>query len=475
MWEDAPRGARRPQDAINDELRSCDYFLLLLHTRFGTYPGPDVNGATYKSGCEEEFVLAQRLHSSKRSPMRDLLVLFRSLSPDQLADPGPQLAKVLEFRERLERTHSCFYGTFSTLSDLSQRICHQLRRWGEDSQGLRRKPPNRLRALAAASGGIDVVVEQDEGALAAPQSDLCQQAASMIREGRLVAAERLFSSALVAGDDLNAVVEFARFYWSGARLTEAREILDYAFSIAVDHDDKHALCKIKSIMGHIHKDQGDFLAAEGCYTQALAIAKAISWKGGTADRYSNLGVLYKDQGCLERAITMHRLSLAASRELRDEKRIACDLTNLGIVYQKKHEYRRARVLHNRALQIEERLGDIIGAACDLGHLGAIALAENRISEAEQCLSSSLRAYEHAGNERGRSIQLSLLGEVARQKGHLAKAKRYHVLSLAIERQMSSAPGLKRQYEYLACVCEGLGDDSASRSYRAAARDLALRS
>jgi hypothetical protein len=43
--------------------------------------------------------------------MQDILVFFKPPTWEQRADPGPQLGKVLEFRQRLEAERELFFAT----------------------------------------------------------------------------------------------------------------------------------------------------------------------------------------------------------------------------------------------------------------------------------------------------------------------------------------------------------------------------
>ena len=38
-WEKVSPGMGRPQSIINEELKECDFFVLIIHNRWGTHPG----------------------------------------------------------------------------------------------------------------------------------------------------------------------------------------------------------------------------------------------------------------------------------------------------------------------------------------------------------------------------------------------------------------------------------------------------
>jgi len=117
-WEETLSGMGRPQSLINEELRKCDYFVLLLHDRWGSFPGKNDKAAT--SGTEEEYIISLDCYKSKQHPMRQLICFFKSVPPNQLADPGKELQKVLDFKKKLETKKSLLYSTFSSLSEFNQ-------------------------------------------------------------------------------------------------------------------------------------------------------------------------------------------------------------------------------------------------------------------------------------------------------------------------------------------------------------------
>ena len=95
-WEHTLSGHGRPQALINEDIRSCDYFVLVLHTKWGTPPGDP--GDKYSSGTEEEFECAKKFLADRDLHMRQIVVLFKEVSVDILVDPGEGVRKVLNFK-----------------------------------------------------------------------------------------------------------------------------------------------------------------------------------------------------------------------------------------------------------------------------------------------------------------------------------------------------------------------------------------
>ncbi|MET0396695.1 MAG: DUF4062 domain-containing protein [Longimicrobiaceae bacterium] len=107
-WEDTLGGVGRPQHIINKDLRACDFFVLVLHDRWGS--PPDREGK-YSSGVEEEFQVALAcLHDDM--PMQEIIVFFKAVDAKQLSDPGEQLQGVLMFKKTLEGSKEHLYHNF---------------------------------------------------------------------------------------------------------------------------------------------------------------------------------------------------------------------------------------------------------------------------------------------------------------------------------------------------------------------------
>ena len=119
-WEDIIGGMGRPQSIINDELRDCDYCIVVLHDRWGSHPSENEKNAT--SGTEEEYKIALECFNNKDCPMKQICVFFKAVPPNQLSDPGDELKKVLNFKKELESQRTLLYNTFSSRNEFKKLI-----------------------------------------------------------------------------------------------------------------------------------------------------------------------------------------------------------------------------------------------------------------------------------------------------------------------------------------------------------------
>lgn len=169
-WEETLGGVGRPQEIINRELRLCDYAIFLWHDRWGSPPG-----GRSTSGTEEEWNVALEQYSKNR--LRKICVFFKNVDPEKARDPGPQLSKVLAFRESLivERKH--MFHCYGMPSEFLEVLEAHLAQWIREHS----RPPD---ISLANSLSIDVA-NSPEMATTAPQSQVREPSFNYwITEGR---------------------------------------------------------------------------------------------------------------------------------------------------------------------------------------------------------------------------------------------------------------------------------------------------
>ena len=126
------RGRPRVQDRINYRLvDSCDIFIGILWTRFGSSPGITNNGLNFESGTEEEFDRARKI-------VKDLWIFFcdRPINPSKI--DLAQLEKVREFKKRL-KDKKIEYSEFSSLEKLEEQLKSVFCEFGKETYILKDK------------------------------------------------------------------------------------------------------------------------------------------------------------------------------------------------------------------------------------------------------------------------------------------------------------------------------------------------
>ena len=116
-WEDTVTVFGRPQEIINRDLERCELFVGVMWKRWGT--APDTEGR-FTSGFEEEFENSLARRDATGSP--EMSLFFKSVSPDLLNDPGEELRKVLNFKQRLIEQKIILFSEFEDANEFEKKL-----------------------------------------------------------------------------------------------------------------------------------------------------------------------------------------------------------------------------------------------------------------------------------------------------------------------------------------------------------------
>lgn len=104
------------QEEINEEVKRCDIFLLMLYKRIGTKE----EGYEKANTQREIDIILQRIERNERIM---LLTYFRQLKENE--DPGFQEKEVRELRENLDR-HQIWHSEYSDIYDFERKLTHHV-------------------------------------------------------------------------------------------------------------------------------------------------------------------------------------------------------------------------------------------------------------------------------------------------------------------------------------------------------------
>lgn len=117
-WEDTLPGYSRPQEKINDDVRESDLFVGLIWCRWGTPTGE------YSSGFEEEYAVAKEQRGKEE--LEDIWLFFKEVPGERLHDPGEQLRRVQQFKERITSEREVLYDNFRSREEWSAKLFNYL-------------------------------------------------------------------------------------------------------------------------------------------------------------------------------------------------------------------------------------------------------------------------------------------------------------------------------------------------------------
>jgi Domain of unknown function (DUF4062) len=172
-WEQVPPGYGRPQGQINPLVDTCDIFIGILHARWGTESG------THSSGFIEEYERAvARLGTSGRPA---IAMFFKLVPQNQRDDAGPQLQRVLEFRERAQREHTLLYCDVPDTVDFERQLTNLLLyHVGEMTSNLSAPPDSPSGEPLGEPANVQVGVSGDSASTGAGSTQLTEAQAQLL-------------------------------------------------------------------------------------------------------------------------------------------------------------------------------------------------------------------------------------------------------------------------------------------------------
>lgn len=263
-WEDTLGGIGRPQSLINEELRRCDYFIMVLHDRWGSDPGGD---SEHTSGTHEEYHEALACHA--KGEMRALAMLFKGVDERQMADPGPQLSKVLEFKREIEASRAHLFNSYDSVDRYRSLVRGHLSRWIRDHESGELGPAERL------IQGSGVTVGVLDGGSGVAEDSAIARAWALANEGRHTEAEVEFATASVGQSSTAPLIEYGMYLFRVGQLDRAEVMFRRTTELADERGDEALLSVGYGNLGSVLRTRGDLDGAEEMYRKALKIAEKL--------------------------------------------------------------------------------------------------------------------------------------------------------------------------------------------------------
>ncbi|MDD2336901.1 MAG: tetratricopeptide repeat protein [Geobacteraceae bacterium] len=476
-WED-PLAATCPQTEaiINEEIDSCDVFILVLHQQWGQ----KAPSSEYSSFTEEQFRRAQKRYNKTGHPA--IFVYFKGVVAASLAAPGSQLQKIIGFKLELEETGSILYKQYHTENEFTHMLDNHLKAYlkGEirpenmetfrATLSLQAKEEIReaQKMLAEAEQRINILLAQEEGfarqVAAAEKSsiELSHNATAFALEGKLEHARVQFAQALQPSNLAEVMNIAVNFYINVEDLNEAENLL-HRMLAQFSEFDASALVRRLGILLY---SRGDLDQAEAMFRKSLESEEKLGHLEEVAISYRNLGVLFQTRGNLDQAEAMFRKSLKIEEKLGRLDGMSNIYCNLGVLCKARGNLDQAEAMFRKSLKIEEKLGRLDGMSNIYCNLGVLFLARRDLDQAEVMFRKSLKMEEKLGRPEGIASNLCNLGVLFRSRGDLAQAEEMHRKSLKMEESLGFLVGMASNFCNLGNIFLTRGDfDQAEAMFR----------
>lgn len=212
----------RPQDRINELVDQCDVFVLAMHRHWGQ-EATDASPST--SYTEEE--LRRAISRLGRTGTPEVFCLFKQLDPATLADPGPQLQKVLDLKQSLESSKQVLYKTFGTTEDFGNQLRAHLDAFASGTLPSPRNSPKPIH--------LPVIEDQR------PSSDEEEVARALARQGKVATevgqyeeAAHCFARVAQQTNNVRLLDLVQEFFRSRGEDTTAERVLDKRLALTKD-------------------------------------------------------------------------------------------------------------------------------------------------------------------------------------------------------------------------------------------------
>lgn len=436
-WESITATVQRPQSAINPLLRDSDYMVLLLEGRWGS---PSGGAEGWSSGTEEEFREALKQLADPDSPLRDIWMVFKAVPAGQMIDPGPQLARVLEFRDAVEASRQILFHTVDSMEDLARRFEVCLRTWASDPA------PKTAREVAfpVPQGHITSLAVGQQ-----TDDELLAEAENHAANGRSTLAEAAFSRATASHDPVT-LLRYAKFLRRVGRLDKSLEIDHEVVALTatrLDDDGKLLAATALANMGVVFRKQGLLRESQQRLREAADVARSAGRNGLPALAYAldNAGWTRLRLGEGAEAVSAFEEAARVRQDLDDPSAHLNSVINLT---RAKHAVGVGDVGLGELLQA---MDSIVGTGNDptranaLALVGELQLETGNLASAQTFLDDALTINEAVGNSDGVSVVSALLARVALELGDSGEAGKHVDRSMYESRKSANKEGMANAF------------------------------
>lgn len=476
-WEATLGGVGRPQAIINDDLTECDYCVLVLHDRWGTPASDELDALT---GTEEEFQLAMKLFEDPDSPMQRVVVFFVAVDPGKMSDVGPQLQKVLDFREQIETERTLLHQQVEGESDFADALRKHLAQWVRDHEAQTRgSAVDEQFEAAGAQPALSAPAASTRPASQEPQG-LIAEAAKLVSESNFTEAERLLATAAAKNDNPAALLAYAELLARQNRRRQAIEAYEATIGLADDAGEPAIGAEALLALAKLRDDLAMGDAAEEAARRAIELYSRIGDHGGAARSYILLGERRRRAGAFQEAEDLYRTATDLAQRAGEQTVEADAWIGLSEVYREQSETSRemarleeAREALCRGIALKQDQG-----ATDLGDahaaLGAILERLNDEEGADNHYRMSLNLFREKGDRSGMADAADHLAQVCQRRGALDDAEDAFRESASMFEVLQNIEGAADAYLSLSRIQLAKGDREGSESSLRSALSLADR-
>jgi tetratricopeptide (TPR) repeat protein len=458
-WEQTLPGMGRPQSLINEDLRDCDYFVLVLWDRWGSPSGDEA----HTSATSEEYTIARDCWKNPDHCLREIAAFFKAADPRQMSDPGEQLRNVLDFKRQLEQTKELHFSTFDDISLFQRQLQRLLAKWVRNHEQGKKGSASKLAPLLSSpeisQPDLLPTVSVTAGLTHLDKSRaVLEEAECLVRQGRLTDAEMLFARTLAKDNEPGTGLQYARFLRRLGRFSQAQALLEGILQRSAAGEE-HWKAGAYNYLGMLCRDRGEFDEAEKMLNHAKSFAEHPSARETTIAAYNNLGQVFRDRGDLAKAERMHKRAIELCRPTGDDASLASSYGNLAHIYLIRDEFEQCEAMNLRAIELSEKIGNEEGLTIAVRNQGLLLMKRKHPEEAEQMLRRSLAIASKIGRQKSMADAYSGLAQVKAAQHELPEAEQLIAKSIEMNERIGRRKGVARAFSLLGVFQQAKGDDA----------------
>jgi tetratricopeptide (TPR) repeat protein len=491
-WEGTLLGVGRPQELINEDLKTCDLFVMLLWHRWGSPSGQ------FSSGTEEEFNVAYKRYQESPDKVPHLLLYFRSVPQAQRADPGDELKRVNAFRTKIETERILLYGTYDQPKQWEDKLLEHLSQWldrkllGREFAVNNQAAPRaseisqmrlELEKLQREVKETNKALQTEKGKLRTAAIGLAVEAARLLAQGKLTLAEEKFTQSVELYEEPEVLINFGLFlfqtgsleraqkrfelvkalpssseidpqraaaykhlgniYLTWGKADVAEQMFEHAIAIARTLDRPDLISDFTGSLGNVYIERGEIEKAAKAYTQALKIVEAIDHQDGMRKAYGSLGNVYVERRKWTKARAAYQQTLELARQLGHKEGMEHAYLGLGLVAEGQKDFARAKQYYEQALKLAKKLGHKVGMERAFGNLGNVHAARGELRPARQMYEATLALATALGHKEGMANTFVNLGNLDKRAGKSEQAQQHWQQALTLYKDIGNKEEVKK--------------------------------
>ena len=350
-WEMTLGGVGRPQEKINEELRQCDLFVLVLWDRWGS---PTGSKAGHTSGTAEEYHIAQMSLADKSLPLKEMVVFFKAIDARQLSDPGIQLQTVLNFKKDLEESKAALFETFDTPESFGEKLRRHLAKWTRDHEAIRTLGVNN-EDLLIQKNQSDVFEEKNTTDLSnsdPKDTSFIETIEKIFKTGNFTESEQKLVSDLISKRSIKAYYSYGLFLLKAERFSDAEGVFSEMSKLSQSESETSWAAMAEARLGAAFRMQGKAQQSQEALQRSIVLNQSAGDDRGEMSAHIWLGDLHFQFKRYEKALSSFQAALEIITKFSDDKltadiRLKCAkcLANLGRNDEALHESEIARIAY----------------------------------------------------------------------------------------------------------------------------------